>query len=223
MPRIPVQKDGQRQYYDPQTGKYYTTAEGSDSPPPTTRPPAEPASPSSMDNIGFQWKGSFREMPLGPRATVLDLAPAPAFAKWLLGLLLQCRGLPLPVPPYGYADAQQQLAVRDVRMTFGPLGEVQNWCLARGLFDLSTLIVRNTDRTPGAGYYRGDCRTPEEWREYMNQALKAIAPYRAPESEAWLRPHAAEIGAPGQAAPRSQPADRSRKHGLHEDLDLDKL
>jgi hypothetical protein len=192
MSRIPVKRDGQTVWYDPKGKTWHDSPDEQCSASPVSAPlPAAqtsgPPIPSAQSpavavpsrQVGFEWRGAFREIPLGPRKQILDTAPDPAFAHWLLERLWELKGLPLPVPPYGYSDAQRQLRMKDVRMVFRPLKDIQRWCGQKKFFDLSAIIVKASERVPGAGQYGMDCADVSEWQEYMRLAVAAVAKARA--------------------------------------------
>jgi hypothetical protein len=181
-----MNRNGKKTWFDPATKTYY------DSPDAQTKTnsisdevqkdkpvsaPNQTAAASTDRSIRFEWKSGFRELPLGNKKSILDSAPDPQFAHWLAQLLAEkCTGLPLSVPPFGYSDAQRQLRVNDMRMVFTPIKDIQNWCKKNGLFDLSALIVKSSDRIPGNGHYcnGSDCSNAEEWQKYVSLAIYAV-------------------------------------------------
>lgn len=135
------------------------------------------ASASAGSALGFQWKGQFREIPVGDRASILQGAPHPDLARFLAELTVALRGMPA-APVCGYGAAARAARVSSNLALFPKLGMIQRWCVRNGLFDLSAVIVNSERGVPGGGHYVADTRSEEEWREYMQEAIGAVARWR---------------------------------------------
>ena len=128
-------------------------------------------------DLRFTWQGAARRLPLGPHAAVLDGAPPEVrpLARHLCELLAGLEGPPR-APLCGYARAQAASGAPDLASLFGRLGEVQRWCAAEGLFDLSALVVNAGSQVPGGGHYGRECADAQSWRAYLDLALAARGP-----------------------------------------------
>jgi hypothetical protein len=183
--KIHVVRNGKPSLFDTDTGEFVDGDADSGAPSagaeslgriggfPTTMGAQFQFNAPNPDLIGFNWKGTFRELAVSPaRRAVLDSAPNPEFARWLLDLLIRLRVLPA-APDCTYRQAMSKLGLRDMKEVFQPLKDVQQWCGREGLFDLSALIVKNSGE-PGSGHYGSDCLGQRDWKEYCKAALQAL-------------------------------------------------
>lgn len=140
------------------------------SPPEPPPPPLGRALNEQRSHSAFHWKGVVRAIP-----QIQDLVTAPHadLTRWLLERTLALRGLP-QVPPCGYEDARIAASLTSTMAVFSPLGEIQRWCRGEGFFDLSAIIINMRTLVPGQGHYKTDTSNPDEWRDYMTLALRAL-------------------------------------------------
>lgn len=127
----------------------------------------------------FEWNGQLLEIPLWNRALILNQAPNSTLANWCYNKLLSVASRPnafVTLETCSYERcAREVYGSYQARAVITPLSQLQAWCVPRGLFDLSAVVVGQANRgAPSDSHYGAHTGAISEWRSYIAQALSVL-------------------------------------------------